>query len=551
LVAEAAPWAREDHSQKYIARSDVEAALSTQREFLAFLSRELRGAANGIQVGADFLRPSAAQPAGDAHEIAELLDASAQRVHELLDALLHATELVRGCGELSPVDVETALLVSDVLQEFRGIARRRAIDLDWQIQDDVPSRVRVDRFQVAAVLRILLDDALRTTVEGSIRVKLSAILDNDAVNSLEVEVSDTRGDHFEVSEGRARADNQEPAINVPMFGHVYAHTIARALGGDISVVESAIGRRAVFRFAAEPIAIEEKRGDEVLMTTDSGAITLARGSRRVLVVDDDAVSRRVLGLRLARAGLCAEFAADGVGAVERASQAEFAAIFLDCDMPGMDGYTAAAQIRSGEASGHRTPIFAVTGWISAEDRRRCHQAGMDEVIAKPVSDDVLSDLLQRWGFADELDVSHLQARTKKNDAASRALLLGASVVGSRLVARLIEREGYQSVSLKDPASALEALRREAFDFVFIDDELGEKQTLDWVAQVRGLSGPRSSLPLVLVAGPLDASHRSDCFAAGIDVILGKPLTQSALIRVLRQWTNGKTAAVGGERRGAA
>jgi len=118
------------------------------------------------------------------------------------------------------------------------------------------------------------------------------------------------------------------------------------------------------------------------------------GSRpRVLVAEDNPVSRMILQGQLAAMGFDVDTAENGVEAVEASARNRYAAIFLDCQMPEMDGFEAARRIRVREGDGDRTPIIAVTA-TGAEDDFRA--AGMDAGISKPVSSDDLDAVLGRY-----------------------------------------------------------------------------------------------------------------------------------------------------------
>jgi CheY-like chemotaxis protein len=116
----------------------------------------------------------------------------------------------------------------------------------------------------------------------------------------------------------------------------------------------------------------------------------------VLVVEDDPVSLRALLALLGGLGYQAEPASTGIEAVEACERAAFDLVFMDCDLPGMDGFKATAWIRQREGGGRHTPIIAVTSSLGLGERERCLAAGMDEFLAKPVREDALGDALDRW-----------------------------------------------------------------------------------------------------------------------------------------------------------
>ena len=116
---------------------------------------------------------------------------------------------------------------------------------------------------------------------------------------------------------------------------------------------------------------------------------------RVLVADDDPASRQVTRLQITRLGYLVDIVAGGADAVTAAATGAYQLILIDCQMPDMDGVAAAAAIRRQEPSGHRAFIVALTADVSAEQRQRCRQAGMDEFLTKPLRLHTLADVLRR------------------------------------------------------------------------------------------------------------------------------------------------------------
>jgi two-component system, sensor histidine kinase and response regulator len=117
---------------------------------------------------------------------------------------------------------------------------------------------------------------------------------------------------------------------------------------------------------------------------------------RVLVAEDNEVNQLVIEKMLTKRGFTVDIAADGVEALARLATGSYAAVFMDCQMPNLDGYSTTARIRAGEGAGERLPVIAMTAHAMTGDRERCLEAGMDDYLAKPLRPEALDEVLERW-----------------------------------------------------------------------------------------------------------------------------------------------------------
>jgi two-component system, sensor histidine kinase and response regulator len=163
------------------------------------------------------------------------------------------------------------------------------------------------------------------------------------------------------------------------------------------------------------------------------------GSRRVLIAEDNVINQRVAAAMLRHLGYDVDVVADGADAVRAVVATPYRLILMYCQIPGLDGYQATAEIRRLQEPRRRTPIIAVTGSESAADRRRCLAAGMDDYLAKPLRLQVLESLMARWAPREPLAsgaAEPIEPPRAKRPAADP----GRAVLDAHVVARL-ERLG--------------------------------------------------------------------------------------------------------------
>jgi CheY-like chemotaxis protein len=175
----------------------------------------------------------------------------------------------------------------------------------------------------------------------------------------------------------------------------------------------------------------------------------ARKSVDVLVVDDNLVNSSLARTQLERLGYSAETANDGYGALEAVALRHYDIILMDCEMPGMDGYSATAEIRRRESSGRRTTIIAMTAHAMASMRARCLASGMDDFLAKPVKLLPLAAMLDRWAFGG------IRRQTNRGDAGCAVGRTGAGACAAGQTWPQLSKERVRSLDDHGTAFAFE------------------------------------------------------------------------------------------------
>lgn len=117
---------------------------------------------------------------------------------------------------------------------------------------------------------------------------------------------------------------------------------------------------------------------------------------RILLVEDSALNRKLIGSILEKLGCSVDMATDGHEALQAITAKPYGAVLMDCQMPVMDGFTATQEIRRREPSGHRLPIIALTGADTELERLKCLESGMDDFLTKPITMDGLRGAIERW-----------------------------------------------------------------------------------------------------------------------------------------------------------
>ncbi len=387
----------------------AEAASRARSEFLAVMSHEVRTPMNAVigMMGLLLDTPLSAEQ----REFAETARRSGEALLALLHDILDYTELDAERLVLDDVDFDPLAVLDEVATAFREAATHKGLRLVVRDSPDVPARVRGDPARLRQVLAHLVDNAIKFTERGGVelRVEPASALPT-AETCLRFTVTDS---------GIGIAPEARPALFAPFtmgdasttrrnggtgLGLALCRRLATRMGGEIGV-ESEPGRGSAFWFTGrlrQP-SVGHSASGEYARLPPQVAGSVATSSRsastpaRVLVVEDNVVNQKVVTLMLERQGCRVDVAANGVEALAAAACVTYDLIFMDCQMPAMDGYEATRALRARERRGvPRVPIVAMTANALAGDRERCLDAGMDDYLAKPITTAGLREGLARW-----------------------------------------------------------------------------------------------------------------------------------------------------------
>jgi PAS domain S-box-containing protein len=386
------------------AKEHAEASFAAKTQFLANISHELRTPLNGI-LGAVQLADTESLDE-DQHELWSIVRESGERLLKTVNSLLDLADISSHALQPAMRGFDLRKTLSGVVNSFQVQARLKGLDLLVEVDPDVPEYVVGDEFRLRVILGILLTNSIQCTSQGAIRVNVLTLREEDlhetggitcvGGKTLMFTVEDTGlgiaperldsiFDSFSLAEDALTKTHSRAGV-----GLAIARSLVELLGGKIWV-RSALGKGSVFRFTAafwpRPTENQEEPDARGEQRSGSGA--------RILVVDDERISRLNTSFMLRKMGYEVTCAADGQEALKALMEEECDAVFMDIQMPVMDGITAAGLIRNGELPGvdRHIPILALTAYSNSRDRIRLLRAGMDGLIAKPFKSQDLADAL--------------------------------------------------------------------------------------------------------------------------------------------------------------
>lgn len=371
-------------------REEAERANRTKTMFLANMSHDMRTPLNGIMGMTELLQKKGL--GSEQNRYAEMVRHSARTLLEIITDITDFSRLESGRLELSETVFDVRATLEDILSVFRFESGNKGLELSAVVAPDVPEYLKGDAFRLKQVIANLVGNAVKFTGQGGVTVRVS--LDDasrlDGRVRLHVAVEDTGiGIPAEEQAGifdsfRQVDDSYAKKHEGSGLGLAICKQLVTMMGGSVSVT-SEPGQGATFAFdvlLAEPSPDEVKRAG-----TDSEELHVAFTTpRRVLVAEDNILNQTFVMDILAEAGHSAVIAANGLEAIETLRTGAFDIVFMDVQMPEMDGLEATRRIRAGEAGDHARdiPIVAATAFAVRGDREKCLEAGMNGYVVKPL-----------------------------------------------------------------------------------------------------------------------------------------------------------------------
>jgi signal transduction histidine kinase/CheY-like chemotaxis protein len=376
------------------AKEAAELANVTKTVFLANMSHELRTPLNAIIGNARLMSRNVDK--GKQRERLEVIVDSGSHLLALINDILDMSKIEAGKSELQIEKMNLHRMLYSIVSMVKGKIRGKQLKFDFLQTERVPLYIESDVRRLRQILINLLDNAIKYTAEGWVRLSVDYELETNE-GQLVCTVEDS---------GVGMKEETVKQIFEPFFSTGSPHSGERGtglglaicrksadmLGGGIEV-SSAPGEGACFTVRISVPVVADSSVDELLPRVVG--LDMNSGKPRILVVEDDPASRRVLCDLLAEVGFPVRSAENGVEVLERQKDWQPHLIFMDIHMPVMDGLSATRKIRQ-DREGDQPVIIAFTAHAFTEDRETILEAGCDGMICKPFNEQEIFDILAKF-----------------------------------------------------------------------------------------------------------------------------------------------------------
>ena len=526
----------------------AQAATMAKSAFLANMSHEIRTPMNAV-VGLTHLALKTDLTAKQADYLNKILYSS-QVLLRIINDILDFSKIEAGKLVMENVPFDIEEVMNNLIHIIGVRAEEKGLEMLFRLDSDVPHRLMGDPMRLEQVLVNLANNAIKFTETGHVVIAVSQVQadaadPNDHIR-LRFSVADTGiGLTAAQKDSLFQSFSQADASVTRKYGGTglglaICKRLVEMMGGRICV-ESTPDQGSTFYFSASFAVNTEKPTKSFYYPEDLIGM-------RVLVVDDNATAREIIGEILESFSFLAYQAPSGKEAIADLKQAQaagdpFDLVIMDWNMPGMDGIATTRAIREDAELDPVPSILMLTAYNRDDVRQQAVAAGSDTFLIKPVSPSLLFDAIMSL-FSKTATVTAERSAARPLDGVpgldrirgARILLVEDNEINRQVAVELLQAEGFTVETAVNGKKALSVLEGQTdFDAVLMDIQMPEMDGHTATRRIRALDSAAAKVPIIAMTAHALESEKSKCLAAGMNDHVSKPIDPDTLFAVLVKW----------------